>query len=45
MFLIIEKIRKKPISQKTENTIHSIGFILLMILVLVITVNDIIKLF
>lgn len=45
LFLIIEKIRKKPISQKTENTIHSIGFILLMILVLVITVNDIIKLF
>ena len=24
LFLIIEKIRKKPISQKTENTIHSI---------------------
>lgn len=45
LFLLIEKIRKKPISQKTENTIHSIGFVLLMILVVVITINDIIRLF
>ncbi len=45
LFLIIEKIRKKPISPKIENTIHSIGFVLLMILVLVVTVQDIIKLF
>lgn len=45
LFLIIEKIRKKPINQKTENTIHSIGFALLMILIVVITINDIIKLF
>lgn len=45
LFLIIEKIRKKPISQKTENIIHSIGFILLMILIVVITINDIIRLF
>ncbi len=45
LFLLIEKIRKKPISQKTENTIHSIGFILLMILIVVITINDIIRLF
>lgn len=45
LFLLIEKIRKKPISQKAENTIHSIGFILLMILIVVITINDIIRLF
>ena len=45
LFLIIEKIRKKPISQKTENTIHSIGFALLMLLIVVITINDIIRLF
>ena len=45
LFLIIEKIRKKPISQKTENTIHSIGFILLMVLMIYITFNDILKLF
>lgn len=45
LFLIIEAIRKKPISAKVENIIHSIGFILLMLLILVITVQDIIKLF
>lgn len=43
LFLIIEKIRKKPVSAKIENTIHSIGFILLMILMIVITYNDIIR--
>ena len=45
LFLIIEKIRKKPIDQKVENIIHTIGFGLLMILIVVITINDIIKLF
>lgn len=45
LFLLIEKIRRKPISQKTENIIHSVGFILLMILIVVITINDIIRLF
>lgn len=45
LFLIIEKIRKKPIDQKVENTIHTIGFALLMLLIVVITINDIIRLF
>lgn len=45
LFLIIEKIRRKPLEQKTENTIHSIGFALLMLLIIVITINDIIRLF
>ena len=45
LFLIIERITKKPISPKVENAIHSIGFILLMILMLFVTFNDIMKLF
>ena len=45
LFLIIEKIRKKPVKREVENTIHSIGFVLLMILVVVITIKDVIKLF
>lgn len=45
LFLIIEKIRKKPIDQKTENIIHTIGFGLLMLLIIVITINDIIRIF
>lgn len=44
-FLIIEKIRKKPMNQKVENTIHTIGFCILMLLIVIITINDIIKLF
>lgn len=45
LFLIIEKIKRSPVSPKVENTIHSIGFALLMILMVVITYNDILRLF
>ncbi|MCI9233927.1 MAG: RIP metalloprotease RseP [Bacilli bacterium] len=45
LFLIIEKIKRSPVSPKLENAIHSIGFILLMILMVVITYNDILRLF
>jgi regulator of sigma E protease len=43
-FLIIEKIRGKKVNPKIENTIHTIGFILLMLLMIAITYNDIIRL-
>lgn len=43
LFLIIEKIIRKPINPKVENIIHSIGFFLLMILMIAITYNDIIR--
>ncbi len=45
LFLIIEKIKGSPINPKVENTIHSIGFILLIILMIYVTFNDILKLF
>ena len=45
LFLIIEKIRKKPVTPKIENTIHTIGFIILMGLMVLITVNDIFHIF
>jgi len=45
LFLIIEKIKGKPVSPKVENAIHSVGFILLMLLMVYITFNDILKLF
>ena len=44
-FMLIEKIRRKPINSKIENTVHAIGFILLLILMLVITWQDIIRIF
>lgn len=45
LFLIIEKIKGSKVDVKVENTVHTIGFALLMLLMLVITFNDIIKLF
>jgi len=44
LFLIIEKIKGKPVSQKVENTIHSIGMMFLILLMIAISINDIIKL-
>ncbi|MCI8346456.1 MAG: RIP metalloprotease RseP [Bacilli bacterium] len=45
LFIIIEKIKGSPVSQKTENMIHTIGLFLLMALMVYITFNDILKLF
>lgn len=45
LFIIIEMIRRKPVSPELENKIHMIGLILLMGLMLIVTINDIIKLF
>lgn len=43
LFLIIEKIRRKPVNIKVENTIHAVGLALLMVLMVVITYNDIVR--
>ena len=43
-FYIIEKIRGKKIDQKVENMINNIGFILLMMLMVYVTFNDILNL-
>ena len=45
LFTIIEKIKGSPVNPKVENMFHTIGFILLMLLMLVITYQDIIRLF
>lgn len=43
LFLAIEALRGRPVSQKVEAVIHNIGFILLITLVLIITYRDIAK--
>lgn len=43
LFLAIEKIKGKPINPKIENMLNSIGFILLMILMMGIIIKDINK--
>jgi len=45
LFLVIEGIRKKPISANIEKIIHLTGFIILIILIILITIKDITKLF
>ena len=41
LFLIIEKLRGRAINQKVEQVIHTVGFSLLMLLVVVVTGSDI----
>ena len=45
VLLIIESIRKKPLNQKIEVAINSVGLILLFALMAIISVKDIINLF
>jgi len=45
IFMLIEKIKGSPVNSKIENTFHTIGFILLMILMLYICVQDVFRLF
>lgn len=45
LFVLIEKIFKKKVSLKYEQLAHTIGFVLLLILIIVVTVRDVIGLF
>lgn len=45
LFLIIEKIKGSPVSQKLERIVHTAGFIFLMGLIVLITFRDIKRLF
>ena len=45
LFLVIELIRRKPMKPEVEGMVHFIGFALLMLLMLVVTFNDIARLF
>jgi regulator of sigma E protease len=43
VFIGLEKIRRKPVSAKIENAIHTVGFALLLLLIVVVTSRDIFK--
>ncbi|MFZ5982538.1 MAG: RIP metalloprotease RseP [Patescibacteria group bacterium] len=45
LFILIEKIKRSPVSQKTEQAFHTIGFMLLIGLMILVTFRDIWKLF
>jgi len=43
LFIIIEKIIRKPVPMKYEQIAHTIGFVLLMLLVVVVTWRDVVR--
>jgi regulator of sigma E protease len=45
LFLLIEKIRGKKVNEATESVIHLIGFVILILLIIGISVRDVLKLF
>ena len=45
VFLIIEGIRRKPVKPEHEGMVHFIGLIAFLILMVIITVSDVLKLF
>ena len=45
VFLIIEAIRRKPVKPEHEGWVHLIGMVALLLFMVVISINDIIRLF
>lgn len=45
VFLLVEAIRRKPVPAEKEGMVHFIGFAALMLLMLIVTFNDISRLF
>lgn len=43
LFLVVEKIRGKRVSAKIENAIYTVGFILLLVLIILISYQDVLK--
>ena len=43
LFILIELIRRKPVKPEVENTIHTVGLCLLMLLMIYVTINDIFR--
>jgi regulator of sigma E protease len=43
LFILIEKIRRKKVSEKIEGIVHNSGFALLMLLIVVITYRDLMR--
>ena len=45
LFMLVELVRRKPVSAKYEGYVHAAGFALLMLLMVSVTFNDVLKLF
>lgn len=45
LFILIEKIKGSPVTQKTEQLFHTVGFFLLIALMVAVTLRDVLKFF
>lgn len=45
IFLLIEMIRRKPVPEKFEGLVHTIGFVVLLIFIAFVSFHDILRLF
>ena len=45
VFVLIELIRRKPVNKKIEAGFHLVGFVLIFLLMIIVTVQDILRLF
>lgn len=45
LFVAIEAVKRSPISSKVSNTLNTVGFLLLIGLMILVTIHDVIKLF
>jgi regulator of sigma E protease len=43
LFLVIEAVRRRPVSRRVEGIVHQIGFALLMLLVVAVTYRDLVR--
>ncbi len=43
LFIIVEKIKGSPVSRRVENFAHTVGFALLIILMILVTLRDVLK--
>ncbi|MFZ1626494.1 MAG: RIP metalloprotease RseP, partial [Candidatus Moraniibacteriota bacterium] len=44
LFVLIEKLKGTPVSSRVEGYVHQVGFILLLLLMVLVTLNDIVRL-
>lgn len=44
LFVLIEKLKGSPVSPNVEGYVHQVGFILLILLMVLVTLNDILRL-
>ncbi len=45
VFLVLELIRRKPLNPETEGKIHAVGLILMLLFMVIVSINDVIRLF